>query len=46
MTPRTSIINVPMGDVFGLPVGISLIGTAFSEATVIALLNRRDHHSM
>jgi amidase len=31
------IINVPMGDYFGLPVGISFIGTAFSEPTLIRL---------
>jgi amidase len=31
------IINVPMGNVFGLPVGISFIGTAFSEPTLIKL---------
>ena len=31
------IINVPMGNVFGLPVGISFIGTAFSEPTLIRL---------
>jgi amidase len=31
------IINVPMGDVFGLPVGISFMGTAFSEPTLIKL---------
>jgi amidase len=29
------IINVPMGNVFGLPVGISFIGTAFSEPALI-----------
>ncbi|MGE5245571.1 MAG: amidase [Betaproteobacteria bacterium] len=31
------IVNVPMGNVFGLPVGISFIGTAFSEPTLIKL---------
>ena len=31
------IINVPMGNVFGLPLGISFIGTAFSEPTLIKL---------
>jgi amidase len=31
------IINVPMGDVFGLPIGISFVGTAFSEPKLIAL---------
>jgi amidase len=29
------IIDVPMGNVFGLPVGLSFIGTAFSEPTLI-----------
>jgi len=29
------IINVPMGNVFGLPVGISFMGTAFSEGALI-----------
>src|SRR3954452_14624622 len=31
------IINVPMGDVFGLPVGISFVGTAFSEPQLITV---------
>jgi len=31
------IINVPMGDAFGLPLGISFYGTAFSEPTLIKL---------
>jgi amidase len=31
------IINVPMGEYFGLPVGLSFIGTAFSEPTLISL---------
>jgi amidase len=31
------IINVPMGEVLGLPVGISFMGTAFSEPTLIKL---------
>ena len=31
------IINVPMGFTFGVPVGISFIGTAFSEPTLIKL---------
>jgi amidase len=31
------IINVPMGNVFGLPLGISFIGTAFSEPTLIRM---------
>jgi amidase len=37
------IINVPMGDVFGLPVGISFIGTAFSEPTLIRLASGFEH---
>ena len=31
------IINVPMGSSFGAPVGISFMGTAFSEPTLIRL---------
>jgi amidase len=31
------IINVPMGNVFGLPVGVSFVGTAFSEPKLITL---------
>jgi amidase len=31
------IINVPMGFTFGVPVGISFMGTAFSEHTLIKL---------
>ncbi len=31
------IINVPMGFTFGVPVGISFMGTAFSEPTLITL---------
>lgn len=31
------ILTVPMGDVFGLPVGMSLMGTAWSEPTLIKL---------
>jgi amidase len=31
------IINVPMGNTFGLPVGMSFVGTAFSEPTLIKL---------
>ena len=31
------IINVPMGSSFGLPLGISFMGTAFSEPTLIKL---------
>jgi amidase len=37
------IINVPMGDVFGVPVGISFIGTAFSEPTLIRLASGFEH---
>ena len=37
------IINVPMGNVFGLPVGISFIGTAFSEPTLIKLSSGFEH---
>jgi amidase len=29
------IVNVPMGDAFGLPVGLSIMGTAWSEPTLI-----------
>jgi len=31
------IINVPMGNIFGLPVGMSFVGTAFSEPKLIKL---------
>ena len=31
------IIQVPAGEVLGMPVGVSFIGTAFSEATLIKL---------
>ncbi len=31
------IINVPMGNIFGLPVGMSFVGTAFSEPKLITL---------
>jgi amidase len=31
------IINVPMGNIFGLPVGMSFVGTAFSEGKLIKL---------
>lgn len=31
------IVTVPMGMVYGLPVGLSFMGTAFSEATLLAL---------
>src|SRR5581483_8767762 len=37
------IINVPMGNVFGLPVGISFIGTAFSEPTLIRIASGFEH---
>src|SRR5262249_18902053 len=35
--PAYPIIQVPSGDVLGMPVGISFIGTAFSEPTLIKL---------
>jgi len=31
------IINVPAGDVFGLPIGISFMGQAFKEPTLLKL---------
>lgn len=31
------IINMPMGNIFGLPVGVSFVGTAFSEPKLIKL---------
>jgi len=31
------MINMPMGNVFGLPVGVSFVGTAFSEPKLIKL---------
>src|SRR2546425_94476 len=37
------IINVPMGFVFGVPVGISFMGTAFSEPTLIELAAGVEH---
>src|SRR6266705_1980458 len=37
------IINVPMGFVFGVPVGISFMGTAFSEPTLIELASGFEH---
>jgi amidase len=37
------IVNVPMGNVFGLPVGVSFIGTAFSEPTLIRLAAGFEH---
>lgn len=35
--PGYPIINVPSGDVLGMPVGVSFIGTAFSEPKLITL---------
>jgi len=35
--PGYPIINVPAADVLGMPMGISFIGTAFSEPTLITL---------
>jgi amidase len=35
--PGYPIIQVPSGSVFGVPVGISFLGTAFSEPTLIKL---------
>ena len=35
--PGYPIINVPAGDVRGMPVGVSFIGTAFSEGALITL---------
>lgn len=35
--PGYPIINVPAANVLGMPMGISFIGTAFSEATLIKL---------
>jgi amidase len=35
--PGYPIINVPAADVLGMPMGISFIGTAFSEPTLIKL---------
>lgn len=37
------IVNVPMGDVFGLPIGISFIGTAFSEPALIRIAAGFEH---
>src|SRR2546427_614895 len=37
------IINVPMGFTFGVPVGISFMGTAFSEPTLIKLAAGFEH---
>ena len=35
--PGYPIVQVPAGDVFGVPLGISFFGTAFSEPTLIRL---------
>jgi amidase len=35
--PGYPIVQVPAGMVFGVPLGISFFGTAFSEATLIRL---------
>jgi amidase len=35
--PGYPIINVPAANVLGLPMGVSFIGTAFSEPTLISL---------
>ncbi len=37
------LINVPAGQVFGLPVGLSFMGTAFSEPTLIKLASGFEH---
>ena len=37
------IVNVPMGNVFGVPLGISFISTAFSEPTLIKLAAGFEH---
>jgi amidase len=37
------IVNVPMGNVFGVPLGISFIGTAFSEPTLIRVAAGFEH---
>lgn len=37
------IVNVPMGNYFGLPVGLSFIGTAFSEPILIRLASGFEH---
>src|SRR5438552_16724331 len=37
------IINMPMGFSFGVPVGISFMGTAFSEPTLIKLASGFEH---
>lgn len=37
------IINVPLGNLFGLPMGISFFGTAFSEPMLIKLASGFEH---
>jgi amidase len=37
------LISVPAGDAFGLPVGITFMGTAFSEPTLIRLASGFEH---
>jgi amidase len=37
------IINVPMGEAFGLPVGVSFMSTAFSEPTLIKVASGFEH---
>ena len=37
------IINVPMGHVFGVPLGISFLGTAFSEPALIRVAAGFEH---
>lgn len=37
------ILQLPMGNVFGLPVGMSFIGTAFSEPTLIKVASGFEH---
>ena len=37
------IVNVPMGNVFGVPLGISFIGTAFSEPALIRVASGFEH---
>lgn len=40
------LINVPAGDSFGLPVGITFMGTAFSEPTLIRLASGFEQATM
>ena len=37
------IVTVPMGQIFGVPVGVSFIGTAFSEPTLIRVASGFEH---